>query len=628
MLPALPSGARPWTRNGEVMDSGQPGTLVVAPAASPTPRRRAWRAHGAWVAGLILFTLAGAFSYTRLDQGWKPYDEGSLAHAAERVSAGELPHRDFDDVYTGGLSILNAAGFRLIGDSLLTPRRLLFVLYLLTIPAVYYLARRFLEPVAALVAAALALLHNVPIYPAAMPSWYNLLFALLGAAAVFHYAECQRRRWLAAAGLLAGISITMKITGLFFVAGVLLWLMYVAQEDAARHRHQHGALPFTLHLAGLGLFTLLVLALIWPRISAAELVYFGVPVLSVVTLLVAREIRLRMAGLGTATPYSRIALFVGTCAMPLLVFAVPYAASGSLQSLFNGVVFAPTGRLSQAAIRPPAPVTALSAVPLAILLFLALRHGRVPRALLVPLALLLVAGILGAQRNDVFLLVVASMRWTPVLAVIAGVSMLWRSFPGTNADRELFLLIALTAVISLMQYPFAHPLYLWYVAAFAILATAGAIGIRATSPPLAFGLVALFYMGFSLQHTEWHPEASTLAIERAPLRVPADEKERYERVVSLLREHGSGDYIWAGPDSPELYFLTGRQNPTRHVFEFLAQRGNAEAEILEGIERQRVTAVAWNRARYFTDLSDAFETELLRRFPSGETVENFEVRWR
>jgi hypothetical protein len=349
-----------------------------------------------------------------------------------------------------------------------------------------------------------------------------------------------------------------------------------------------------------------------------------------VVLLVAREIRLRTAGLGTATPYSRIALFAGTCAIPLIAFSIPYAASGSLQSLFNGVFFAPTGRLGQAAMRPPAPFTALSAVPLAILLYLAVRRGRVPRALLVPLALLLVAGILGTQRNDVFLLVIASMRWTPVLAVIAGVFMLWRSFPGRNdsPDCELFLLVALTAVISLVQYPFAHPIYLWFVAAFAILAIAGVTGMRATSPPLALALVALFYIGFSLQHMEWHPEASRLAIERAPLRVPADEKERYERVVGLLREHGSGDYIWAGPDSPELYFLAGRQNPTRHLFEFLAQRGNAEADILDGIERQRVTAVALNRLHYFTDLSAAFEAELIRRFPYSETVDNFEVRWR
>jgi hypothetical protein len=72
----------------------------------------------------IIFLLVWMFSVTyvacNLKRGWVPHDEGILAQAAERILHGEMPHRDFDDPYTGGLSYLNAAGFRMLGTNLLT----------------------------------------------------------------------------------------------------------------------------------------------------------------------------------------------------------------------------------------------------------------------------------------------------------------------------------------------------------------------------------------------------------------------------------------------------------------------------------------------------------------------------
>ena len=47
-----------------------------------------------------------------------PFDDGALAQSAERLLQGQLPHRDFDEIYTGGLTFLNAGAFRLFGISL------------------------------------------------------------------------------------------------------------------------------------------------------------------------------------------------------------------------------------------------------------------------------------------------------------------------------------------------------------------------------------------------------------------------------------------------------------------------------------------------------------------------------
>lgn len=280
-------------------------------------------------------------------------------------------------------------------------------------------------------------------------------------------------------------------------------------------------------------------------------------------------------------------------------------------------------------------------MPLAAVIYVIVRYGRLPRSALIPIALVLVGAFALSSDAAVFATVVAAMRWTPVVASLAGAAALWNTRfrqvgrPGERQHRSLrrrrralYLLTALTAIVSLMQYPFAHPIYLWYVMPIAVLALAGVIGVRSTERPLALAAFALFFIAFNVQQILRMPSTARLAIERAPLHVTPADKAKYERAVALLHEHAEGEYIWAGPDTPELYYLAGRRNPTRHLFEFLAQQGEAEADILAGIERHGVRAISINTDRYFSSLSDETKAELRRRFPAVERVGNLEVRWR
>src|SRR5215467_11562785 len=81
------------------------------------------------VLSLTLLTSA-LYMGVGLYRGWGYSDDGTLGQTAERVLRGEMPHRDFHDVYTGGLAYLNALVFRLFGVNLLYLRLLLFVVYL------------------------------------------------------------------------------------------------------------------------------------------------------------------------------------------------------------------------------------------------------------------------------------------------------------------------------------------------------------------------------------------------------------------------------------------------------------------------------------------------------------------
>lgn len=55
--------------------------------------------------------------------GMIAHDEGHYGQSAVRVLAGELPHRDFHETYSGGLSYWHALLFWLFGEQLLVWRR-------------------------------------------------------------------------------------------------------------------------------------------------------------------------------------------------------------------------------------------------------------------------------------------------------------------------------------------------------------------------------------------------------------------------------------------------------------------------------------------------------------------------
>jgi hypothetical protein len=89
--------------------------------------------------------LSALYAGKGLKRGWFPWDEGILAQSAEAVLHGELPHRDYLEIYTGGLSYLNAAAFRLFGTNLASMRYMLFLFFLLWVPAFYYAVLRFVS---------------------------------------------------------------------------------------------------------------------------------------------------------------------------------------------------------------------------------------------------------------------------------------------------------------------------------------------------------------------------------------------------------------------------------------------------------------------------------------------------
>src|ERR1700739_170835 len=86
---------------------------------------------------LLVWLLSAVYAGMNLKREWVPHDEGILAQAAERVLHGEIPHRDFNDPYTGGVAYLDALAFRIFSPTLLALRYTLFAFFLFWVPTVF-----------------------------------------------------------------------------------------------------------------------------------------------------------------------------------------------------------------------------------------------------------------------------------------------------------------------------------------------------------------------------------------------------------------------------------------------------------------------------------------------------------
>jgi hypothetical protein len=622
--------------------------LESEPVESAEPSRRG---QVMWIA-LLTTLISALYVAWHLGRGWMPFDDGALAQAAERVLQGELPHRDFDDIYTGGLAILNAGAFRLLGITLWSMRVVLFAVFIAWVPAVFYLASRFVRPLAAAGVTLLAVAWSLPNYTAAMPSWYNLFLATFGVAGLCRYIEDGRRRWLVVAGVAGGLSFLVKVVGLYYVAGVLLFLVFQAHAvsraaEGAKGRRSPAYSAFVS--AALLVFVVALAGLVRRQLHAAEVVQFVLPGALIVALLVRNEWTLPAGDSQSrfATLARLITPFLAGVVLPIALFLVPYARSGALGAFVSGVFILPTKRFGIATVVAPSLYTLLALVPIAILLVASrrmrapLRHWGTAVAAVV-VALLIVAT---GHNNTFYRGVWQSTRTLlPVLAV-AGVLVLSRARAADANDpllrSRVMLVLSVAAVCNLVQFPYAVPNYLCYVAPLVILTMAALSPYMPPLAPVVPASLLAFYLAFAVLRMNDTPlygmgtvywkywPTRRLANTRAGIEIPLDHAMMYEYVIPLLRSRARGGYTWASPDAPEIYFLSGLRNPTRTLFDFFDDPTDRSARVLRAIEAHGVTAIALNRRPAFSEpIPDDLVNELERRFPFAANVGPTQVRWR
>lgn len=593
---------------------------------------------------LLVVFISALYLYAKLGQQWVPYDEGILAHSAERILQGQTPHRDYTEPYTGGLAYLDAAVFWILGRNLMSLRYVLFVFFLAWVPVVFIIARRYCAPWSAAGVTLLAVIWSVPTYPAAMPSWYCLFFNTFGLFAVLKYTDTQRPTLLFLAGALGGLSVLMKSPGLLFVAAQLLFFVY-REQDVSRqaalenNRTRNSGLTsyFWFVFLSLMAFSIAVLKTIMVTGGQAEFFQFVVPSLAIVLLLLAREhVRANSeSSRRFRTLFAMVVPFLAGVVSPLAVFGLWFWHKSALGALFHSLAVLQLHRVTQASQSPMGVITAIPAVVLA----LALTER--PRKSAPGIAMaktLLTLGYLYAcfHMPLAFLSVPVALYCAIPVMTLIGLFVL-KGSASHPARQETFALLCVTVMWSLVQFPFFAPVYFSYVAPIFVLTLISLLSFVRVPPRLNWTLVLVFFSLFGIfllrrMNFPGRPSERTapLNIARAAgLRVREADARTYTELIPFIRAHAPNRRILAGTDCPEIYFLSGLPNPTRALFEFLEEPGRYESDVKSVLQRGDLDLVVVHQASEYSKSERNTLTNLvIHTFPASRSMGDFIVYYR
>jgi hypothetical protein len=529
------------------------------------------------------------------------------------------------------------------GVRLASLRWLLYAAFLPFLAAVFRIARRLGPAPLAFALTLLAAVWSVPNYFASLPSWYNLFFATFAALALTRFIDTPRARWLVMAGLCAGLSVLIKQVGLYAIAAGILFLVDYERRSGPVSGHDAGERS-TVFLAakaiGATAFVGLLAAIFGRRGSVMDAVEFVLPPAALALWTVWDEAR---RGSGRSAERFRalfriLVPFLVGAAAPLVAFGALFAASGSLPALLHDVFVRsidPTKHAQYPALEPRILLPALLyAIVLAAPTVISRRRERLVAALA---ALVLALGLWFAAQPDVYRVVWDAARSLPLVVAAGAVALLARGDGGTDAaaGSRVFLLASMAALVSLVQFPFASPIYFCYVAPLAALATAAIVRADPRSPRRLHAVLLVFFFVFAAvwmnrgyvfrlgRSFSRYQALGVLAMPRGGLHVPIADAREYWTLVEALASRPAAGGLYAGPDCPEVYFLSGRANPTRFFFDYQGELYDPDT-LLRFLDDRAIATVVIDRSPAFSrPFPETFLDALLRRYSEPERIGRF-----
>lgn len=353
------------------------------------------------LAGVALILALAWFSLS-LDLGLDLRDEGHILNQSVRTARGELPHRDFVDVYAPGVFAATGLALRLGGGEIVATRWLMAFMKALAVAASFLLARRVVSQPFAVLAALVAIAYwGRPVWNLNAPyaSLYTLPLCLVAAWLALRAVEDARPRTALASGVVAGLAVLFKHTlGLLFAGGLGLALLAAGMlADAPGNR------PGRDRALSVSVWGAAALALLAPLAALPALSSYALHLLPIhaamlgIAVVAWRRGAWSEFGLGLRLRVLPFAAGVTAVLSPVLIF---YLVAGGLGALLFNCFALPASLLNYALparLPPLAPALLVAGVVVqvaAALFFLSGRRRQAAAALAVGLAVALVARVL------------------------------------------------------------------------------------------------------------------------------------------------------------------------------------------------------------------------------------------
>ncbi|MGY8814479.1 MAG: ArnT family glycosyltransferase [Gammaproteobacteria bacterium] len=527
---------------------------------------------------IIGLFYTGAFFY----RIWFPSDDATLALLAQNIVSGEIPHLDFDEPYTGGLSYLNAISFYLFGPSLLALRIPFYITGILAFFLLYFIATRFLSSKTSILIVALCWVVSVPVYSVPMPSWYNLFFFIFSLYAVVRYLESKKMIFLFAAGVLGGLSILIKISGVFLIGCMLLYIYYLNldRKGSIDTQKSLNAYEKGLHVLGyLILIGLFFFALVGKMVSQ-EFLFFLLPLVIYLfflgVLLINKSVEFEYRKF-----LINVLVYSSGVFLVLISFGVLFLSNNAIEEMIRGTFIAPFLRVQTPYNMLPSIIEAFYLIP-----FLVLVLPKVSRVqkmyILTGVILFCIAGLLFTSQNIFYEMIWFWLRSIPlIISVIVLVQ--FRRWHEENSQRTqlVILLCFSTYFMSLIQFPNPHGIYWLYVAPLIVLCSfvIARLYVENKKPLYYLGASFVLFFVFIVQnetlgltgfkhvkYNDWH----VFNYKYGKVLLPSESLPNDLNELNLYIEKNSlRNHYFCTPDCAYVYYFTESKNPTRWIFEVL-----------------------------------------------------------
>lgn len=559
-----------------------------------------------WLVPILVIASVAVVVALGFDRGWLPHDDGYLAMSAERVVKGEHPHADFDEIYTGGLTYLNAWTLKAFGMHFLALRIPYLVALTLFVGSVYAVGRRFFTRLhSALIAAATVFLGPY-MTSSPMPSSYNVFVAGVALFLILKYFESGSRWWVASAGFISGLGVLAKTTGLYLILGVGIGLVAF---HAMRRRSGVDPLGRVLLIGAASVVTLFVS----PNLTLSRFVILVLPVWLVVYAVFRLEPPAQSTLREPGSIESLIPYTVGV-ALPLVAYGMFLATRGILSDTLDGLVAVPRLFVGELVRDTSHPVTL--AIPLVVALVV-WRIRNPLRSLANSTLSLLLAAAAGiwflidpASQLSVLLLL---FSWTPMLLSVCGVALAHRSRYTQPAGPIVVATMAVAICMQLVRFPTSNQWYVFYSLPLAVVGFMILMG-RREWPRRPFAVASLVVVaaviGVAGQQGRIFasgPLGSEIPFvelegDRGRLEVPAF----YDYYNDLQSDPSVDNVTLAGPDTPEIYFLLDLPPSGRSAFPLISRAQGEEETMLDSWERMKPDTVIVNTIPPSSDLDSEF----------------------